>query len=131
MWRYHSRQSFTASHALTHYLGQPEPSHSHEWSVAAVVTAARLGPEHYGLDFHAVHDHLEQVVAPLRDSDLSAHPEIGTPSATAENLALFVWSALRPEIEDLGGRLERVSVWEGPENRVDYDGPESDTSPGD
>jgi 6-pyruvoyl-tetrahydropterin synthase len=118
-WVVHSRSAFEASHALTSYLGEPEESHPHRWQVAIRVGADRLNDEGYAIDFHAVHDVLKRAVSPLDGSDLNEHPEIGSPSPSAERLAEVVASWLEPGIRELRGRLLSVSVWEGPENRVD------------
>lgn len=118
-WVYHSEAEFEARHALTSYLGQPENPHSHRWRVAVKIGADTLNDEHYGLDFHAVHQALAQAVAPLDHTNLNLHPEIGRTSPTAESVALFIAAAMREPIEDLGGILFEVSVWEGPDNRVD------------
>lgn len=123
-WIYHSEASFEADHALTSYLGKPETPHNHRWQVAIKVGVGTLNQEHYGLDFHAVHRALANAVAPLDQSDLNLHPEIGDPSPTAERVALVLADALSVSIESLGGALLEISVWEGPGNRVDlvFDG---------
>ena len=118
-WIYHSQAEFTATHALTSYLGDPENPHNHTWQVAIRVAADSLNDEHYGLDFHAVHQALSQAVAPLDRTSLNMHPDIGHPSPTAESLALFIEAEIRTPLERLGGTLLEISVWEGPENRVD------------
>jgi 6-pyruvoyltetrahydropterin/6-carboxytetrahydropterin synthase len=118
-WVVHATTSFTARHALTSYLGEPEASHSHPWQVAVRVGTDRLNDEGYAVDFHAVHHALATLLAPLDGSDLNAHPEIGVPTPTAERLAEVVAGWLTPVVGELGARLLSVSVWEGPENRVD------------
>ncbi len=119
-WIVHARSAFDASHALTAYNGAPEPPHSHHWEVAIRVGTELLHPEGYALDFHLVRGLLDEVVAPLQGSDLKRHPEIGTPSPTAERLAQFVAESVAPRLTNAGGRLLSVSVWEGSENRVDF-----------
>lgn len=118
-WVLHARVEFEAAHALTLYLGEPEEPHSHRWQVAIRVGTDGLNAEGYALDFHAVHALLSETTAPLADTDLNHHPEISTPSPTAERLAEWTADRLGPECAALGGRLLSVSVWEGPENRVD------------
>ena len=118
-WVVHARASFTARHALTSYLGEPEASHSHPWQVAVRVGTDRLNDEGYAIDFHAVHQALATVVAPLDGSDLNAHPEIGAPTPSAERVAEVIAGWLAPVVQELGASLLSVSVWEGPENRVD------------
>lgn len=118
-WVYHSEAEFTATHALTRYLGEPESPHNHRWRVAIKVGADTLNDEHYSLDFHAVHQALSQAVAPLDQTSLNLHPEIAHPSPTAESVALFLAGSVRGALENLGGTLMEISVWEGPGNRVD------------
>lgn len=118
-WVVHARAGFTARHALTSYLGAPEASHSHSWQVAVRVGTGRLNDEGYAVDFHAVRHALQRLTAPLDGSDLNAHPEIGVPTPSAERVAEVLAARLAPVVEELGAGLLSVSVWEGPENRVD------------
>lgn len=118
-WVIHSRTAFDARHALTTYRGAPEESHRHRWEVAIRVGTDALNGEGFALDFHEIHEVLEGAVAPLRGSDLNLHPEIGRPSPSAERVAEVVAERLCPKLAALGGELMMVSVWEGPENRVD------------
>lgn len=118
-WVIHSRTTFNASHALVSYRGEPEASHDHRWEVATRVGTDALNDEGYALDFHEIHAALDRVVAPLRDSDLNQHSTIGDPTPSAERVAEFLADELLSIAEALGGRLLTISVWEGPENRVD------------
>lgn len=118
-WVIHAQASFEARHALTFYRGKAESSHGHPWNVEVRVGAAELNEEGYALDFHQVRDLLAAAVAPLDRSDLNDHPEIGQPSPTAERVAEVLSEKLAPGYEDIGGQLISVSVWEGPDNRVD------------
>jgi len=118
-WVIHSRTAFNARHALTTYLGEPEEPHEHRWEIAIQVGTDELSAEGYALDFHEVHALVDRAVAPLRNSDLNRHREIGTPTPSAERLAEVLAGQLGPDLAALGGRLLVVSVWEGPDNRVD------------
>lgn len=118
-WVVHSSTQFEARHALLSYLGEPEESHSHQWQVAVRVGTDRLHQEGYAVDFHAVHEVLGRITKDLDGTDLNQHPEIGAPTPSAERLAEVVAGWLEPAVRVLGARLLSVSVWEGPENRVD------------
>lgn len=118
-WVIHSRTTFTARHALTNYRGQPEEPHDHLWEIAIQVGSDELCTDGYALDFHEVHTLVERAVAPLKDSDLNRHREIGDPTPSAERLAEVLAGKLEPDLAAIGGRLLTVSVWEGPDNRVD------------
>ena len=118
-WVIHAEASFDAHHALTSYRGERETAHRHSWKVEIRIGTDSLNNEGFALDFHQAHAILQTAIAPLDNSDLNAHPDIGSPSPTAERLAEVLAATLAPEYEALGGRLLSVSVWEGPENRVD------------
>jgi 6-pyruvoyl-tetrahydropterin synthase len=120
-WVVHARAEFDARHALTSYLGSPEAPHEHRWAVAVRVATAELNPEGYAVDFHALRAALERCAAALDGTDLNLHPEIGIPSPTAEHLAVVIAGWIEPEVRDFGARLIGVSVWEGPDNRVDLE----------
>jgi len=119
-WIVHAAAEFRASHALRSYLSEPEEEHSHLWRVAIRAGVDQLNDENYALDFHALRRLLTETVTPLDGTLLDEHPEIGTPSPTAENLALFLARRLGPAVEELGGTLVGISIWEGPGNRVDF-----------
>ena len=118
-WVVHARTAFEARHALTSYRGEPEEPHGHRWQVAIRVGTNELNAEGYAVDFHAVHEALSRAVEPLEGTDLNDHPEIGIPTPSAERVAEAVARWLLPTIRALDARLLSVSVWEGPENRVD------------
>ncbi len=118
-WVIHAEASFEARHALTSYRGKREAAHGHRWKVAVRVGADALNEEGYALDFHRVRAVLAAAVAPLDRIDLNDHPEIGSPSPTAERVAEVLSETLAPEYQKIGGRLLSVNVWEGPDNRVD------------
>ncbi len=118
-WVVHARATFEARHALRVYKGEDEASHLHDWQVEVRIGADALGPEGYALDFHEVRQILVDAVAPLDDSNLNSDPEIGRPSPTAERVAEVLAERLAPRYQAIGGRLLSVSVWEGPDNRVD------------
>ncbi len=118
-WIYHTQGAFEAEHALISYLGKPEEKHRHRWKVEVRIGVDELNRENYGLDFHRVHKILEELIDQLHRKDLNENPEIGLPSPSAENLALFIARKLEKDYAAAGGQLLQVSVWEGPKNRVD------------
>jgi len=118
-WVIHSRKNFEARHALTSYEGSAETPHHHHWEVAVRVGRASLNEEHFALDFQAVHQILADAVQSIDGTSLNDHPEIGAPSPTAERVAEFLAEFLEPQYAALGGTLLSISVWEGPDNRVD------------
>ena len=118
-WVIHSRAAYNAHHALKSYQGQAEESHQHLWEFAIRVGSDSLNEEGFAIDFHEVHGVLETVVEPLRETDLNDHPQIGNPTPSAERLAEVLAGDLKGALAAIGGALLTVSVWEGPDNRVD------------
>lgn len=120
-WVVHARAEIDARHALTSYQGRPEEPHWHRWAVAVRASTPGLNGEGYAIDFHALRALLEEAVRPLDGTDLGDHPQIGARSPSAERLAEVLAEWLEPRVRELGARLLAVSVWEGPENRVDLE----------
>ncbi len=118
-WIIHSEAQFEAGHALKVYRGEPEAYHHHLWKIAIEVGADGLNDEGYALDFNEVHQSLRSATADLEDSNLNQHPEIGVPTPSAERVAEVLAGRIGPMVSTFGGTLVKVSVWEGPENRVD------------
>jgi len=118
-WVIHSETEFEASHALKAYKGEAEALHRHLWKVAIEAGAKKLNNEGYALDFHEVHRSLQLATNDLKGANLNHHPEIGSPTPSAERVAEVVAQRISPMIESLVGALLKVSVWEGPDNRVD------------
>lgn len=120
-WVVHACTEFDARHALTSYLGHPEAPHEHRWRVEVRAAVAELNAESYAVDFHALRSTLERCTDKLAGTDLNLHPEIGRPSPTAEHLAVVLAGWISPEVRALGADLVGISVWEGPDNRVDLE----------
>lgn len=120
-WIVHAQTAFHATHALTSYRGAAEQAHEHHWRISIRASVGQLNNEGYAIDFHLLQQLLEASTGELHGADLNAHPKVGDPSPTAESLALHLAFELAPMVAELGGRLTGVSVWEGPENRVDLE----------
>ena len=94
--------SFDASHFLPSYGGKPEPLHTHGWRLGVTLNAP-VGPEGMAFDFVRLGEIVrERVLSRLEGKMVN---EV-VPVASAENVALFAWRALR----DLP--LFEVRVWE-------------------
>ena len=118
-WVVHARTELEARHALTSYNGLLEESHQHTWIIAVRVGTDHLSQEGIAIDFELLRTILCDKLQPLDHSNLNHHPEIGNPTPSAERFAEVVAGWVAPEIEELGATLLSVSIWEGPENRID------------
>ena len=76
---------FSATHRLRLPDGQYEPVHAHHWPVQVAVRGARTDAMGTVIDFHWLARLLEEVIAPLRHSNLNEHEQLGpsNPSAGA------------------------------------------------
>lgn len=76
-----------------------------------------------GADFSELKSLLTGEVRERYDhAHLNETPPFNTVTPTAENLARECFSRLRARTASMpGGRLERVEIWEGPENYVAYE----------
>lgn len=119
-WIVHAQSTFSAVHALPSYGGRAEKPHPHEWRVAVRVATESLNSEGYAVDFHALRAALDAVVAPLDGTDLNDHPLIGD-LPSAERVTDLIAGIMAQACRELSGKLVRVTVWEGPENRVDLE----------
>jgi 6-pyruvoyltetrahydropterin/6-carboxytetrahydropterin synthase len=112
--------SFSAAHHLRDYKGSCERVHGHNWLVRAFVQCATLDAVGLGIDFRQLRAHLREVVAPLDHADLNEvfTTERGNPSS--ENIAHYLFDALRGRIDDGRCRIARVEVQETPGSRAAY-----------
>jgi 6-pyruvoyltetrahydropterin/6-carboxytetrahydropterin synthase len=113
--------TFEAAHHLRDYVGGPEPVHGHSWKVEVALGTDRLGAYDLSVDFVPVERMVRELAARLHDKDLNTVPPFDRKNPTAENIALWVADELRAStVLGEGIRLEEVTVWEGPRNRVTY-----------
>lgn len=103
---------FSAAHAIR-IKGQPEPLHGHDWHVTATVGGQELDADGLVVDFHTVHEALEQIVAPFRSRNLNEVPPFDRVNPTAELVARHIadrLGAMMPE----EARVLSVRVTEAP-----------------
>ncbi len=105
------RARFEAAHHLTSYLGAPEPTHGHSWTVEAALAAETLDAEGMGFDFVAVKRALGELAARFDHRDINTVPPFDRLSPTAERLAAWFHEQLAASLP--AARLAEVTVWEG------------------
>jgi 6-pyruvoyltetrahydropterin/6-carboxytetrahydropterin synthase len=106
--------TFCAMHRLTRG-GEPiEPRHGHDWRVEVVAAAAELDAAGVVLDFGALTRALQEVVAPLHQTDLNDHPAFRGGSPSAEAVARYIFGELRRALAGGSAQLTRVRIWEAP-----------------
>jgi len=95
--------------------------HGHTWRLRATWAFQRLDESGMGANFSTLKSALEKrIVRAFDHRHLNDLPPFESVVPTAENLARECYRLLSPATPE-GGRLERVEVWEGPENCVIYE----------
>jgi 6-pyruvoyltetrahydropterin/6-carboxytetrahydropterin synthase len=110
-------RTFSAAHQLRLYDGSIEPLHGHNWRVEVVVSAAELDAIGVVMDFHELERLINQIITPMHNRHLNELPAFARVNPSAENVALHIGTTLRLPANI---RLERVQVWETPENSAVY-----------
>lgn len=114
--------SFSASHLL---VGCPpcDTLHGHTWKVKASWSFTQLDENGMGADFSKLKTLLTTEIRNIYDhTHLNDRAPFDTIAPTAENLAREFFVILRARSDAApGGILERLEVWEGPENFVAYE----------
>lgn len=111
---------FSATHQLRLADGACEPLHGHDWRVRAVFARARLDDLGMVVDFELAQTRLDEVLAPLRYTNLSAHEAFTGMNATAEIVAKVIFDRLRANGLDV---IHRVEVTEAPGCTAAYEPP--------
>ena len=120
-WIVRCHATFEAAHHLVDYAGGPEPAHGHSWKIEVALGVDRLGPYDLSVDFVLAETFVKDLAARLHNRDLNTVPPFDRKNASAENVALWVADEIsRAGLLAGGVRLEEVTVWEGPRNRVTY-----------
>lgn len=107
------KSTFAASHGLRLADGAREPVHAHAWGVRVTVRGPHLDGQDLLVDFVAIRERLEAILAPLAGQDLGAAPELGGRNPSAEIVAHYIAGQLAPSLP-AGVRLAEVEVEEEP-----------------
>ncbi len=103
---------FSGAHRLRHLHGKCERLHGHNWKVEISVTASRLNKEGLVIDFQILKQGLERVLKPLDHAYLNDLPFFLTREPSSENIAKYVFDALKKELKAYRVTLKRVTAWE-------------------
>lgn len=107
---------FSSAHNLRCYRGRCEELHGHNWKVEAVVSADKLDQAGMVLDFKYLKKRLNSILDKLDHKYLNGIVYFKKVNPTSENIAAFIYGALKKEI----ARLESVTVWENDTSAATY-----------
>jgi 6-pyruvoyltetrahydropterin/6-carboxytetrahydropterin synthase len=115
---------FSAAHRLCGYQGACSQLHGHNFRAVVYLRGSELDSQGMLIDFRDVKRICREVVGPLDHQFLNDVPPFGETAPTSENLARFLFGALRDALGAAGwaGRVtvSRVTVFESPECGVTY-----------
>ena len=104
---------FTASHQLTLPDGSKEPSHCHNWLVAAVISGSRLNKMGLLMDFNRLKTLLGNITAELQTGRIEKLPYFRKNNSSAEAIAKYIYEKLSPKLPK-NVRLKYVKIVEEP-----------------
>ncbi len=111
---------FSAGHHLRNYPGNCEHPHGHNWSVRVTVRASELDHLGMGVDFRTVKDAVNKVLDTLDHRNLNEHPSFLEINPSSENLAVYIFNELKPDLRSDRYKVHSVTVGETPSSGVTY-----------
>lgn len=111
---------FSAGHHLRNYPGNCERPHGHNWNVTVTVRATELDELGMGIDFRTVKSAVNKVMDDLDHRDLNCHQAFLDKNPSSENLALYIFEQLKPELRSNRYQVHSVTVGETENTGVTY-----------
>ena len=113
---------FSGAHHLREYPGNCEHLHGHNWKIKVTVRATKLDKLGMGIDFKILKQIVNGQVDALDHRDLNAHPAFQNINPSSENIAMFLFNALREPLTGDHYHLYSVEVRETDTSGVIYYG---------
>jgi len=104
--------SFAAAHNLTHYQGECENLHGHNWRVEVSVTARELDKSGLGIDFKILKSETIALLKTLDHKYLNELDPFLTLSPSSENISRYLYYALGERLNDDNIKVIMITVWE-------------------
>jgi 6-pyruvoyltetrahydropterin/6-carboxytetrahydropterin synthase len=108
---------FSSAHNVRRYKGDCEQLHGHNWRVEVVAARVGLGKTGMVIDFKELKLKLHEVLEKLDHKYLNNISYFKKINPTSENIAKFIYDALKPEIRG----LKSITVWENPSDSATYE----------
>jgi 6-pyruvoyltetrahydropterin/6-carboxytetrahydropterin synthase len=112
MYRLTIHTSFAAAHCLTHYQGDCENLHGHNWKVEVTVTAHALDKSGLGIDFKILKATTNGLLKKLDHRYLNELAPFKDISPSSENIARFLYQELSRELNSENIAVAMITVWE-------------------
>ena len=104
--------SFAAAHCLTHYQGDCENLHGHNWKVELKVTALELDKAGLGIDFKILKAETNKLLKTLDHKYLNELPPFVNLSPSSENISRYLYHELSRALNNDNIKVSKVTVWE-------------------
>lgn len=112
MYRLKIITSFAAAHCLTHYQGDCENLHGHNWKVEVEVTARELDQSGLGIDFKILKRETNSLLKSLDHKYLNELPPFTGLSPSSENISRYLYYELKKRLDSENVTVSLVTVWE-------------------
>ena len=105
-------QQFSGAHQLRGYKGQCENLHGHNWKVTLSVHAEQLNDIGLAIDFHELKAMAKEIVGGLDHGFLNKIFPFTEINPSSENIAKYVFDAMKKQLQATGVQISAVTVWE-------------------
>jgi 6-pyruvoyltetrahydropterin/6-carboxytetrahydropterin synthase len=112
MFRLTIHTAFAAAHNLTHYQGDCENLHGHNWKVEVSITTDHLDKAGLGIDFKILKKETNVLLKTLDHKYLNEIPPFNELSPSSENIARYLYGELTKIFGSDKVKVEMVTVWE-------------------
>ncbi|MBJ6726758.1 6-carboxytetrahydropterin synthase QueD [Geomesophilobacter sediminis] len=112
MYRLTIHTAFAAAHNLTHYQGDCENLHGHNWKVEVSVSTDSLDKAGLGIDFKILKKETNDLLKTLDHKYLNELTPFKEISPSSENIARHLYGELTRIFSGRGVKVEMVTVWE-------------------
>ena len=114
------KSSFAAAHRLRDYSGKCENLHGHNWVVEVQVGAESLNAIGLAIDFKDLKSATDTVLERLDHKFLNDLEPFKDENPSSENIARWIFEALKERLVAFPVSLRQVSVWENPNSCATY-----------
>ncbi|MEM7630002.1 MAG: 6-carboxytetrahydropterin synthase [Planctomycetota bacterium] len=109
--------NFSSAHSIT-VAGVPEPLHGHNWHVTVDIAAPTLDDDGLLVDFHTIHDALNDTISPFHNRTLNDVEPFNHLNPTAEliarHIAIQLDARVGSALRAVDARITAVAITEAP-----------------
>jgi len=111
---------FSSAHQLRRYKGKCENLHGHNWRVQVVVTSEKLNEIGLVIDFHELRKITNDVISQIDHTLLNNIFPFTEINPSSENIARWIYDAIKKKLTDKDINLSAVTVWENETSSATY-----------